>query len=54
MQYILTEDEYKNLTPLARAKKLESENMILSIMIAEKENGGCVAEKTAEYCDHCC
>lgn len=57
MQYILTEDEYENLTPILYLTKEKAKVELLNNKVMELSNHPCGNGKTARsvtfYCDSC-
>lgn len=62
MQYILTEEEYKNLVPKSDYDKKCHEVNVLNILVLKKANFKCIYDRTKEddqiygyfaYCDDC-
>jgi hypothetical protein len=57
MQYILTEEEYKKLTPLRNVEELEGKIQLLNDKVMILSNHPCSNEKkriiVSFYCDDC-
>lgn len=53
MQYILTEEEYRNLAPVSKVKKLEEQIDRLNAKVLELRHHGICMRDKGGYCDFC-
>lgn len=53
MQYILTEEEYRNLAPVSKVKKLEEQIDKLNAKVLELGHQGTCMRDKGGYCDFC-